>query len=61
MYRYKGFNPTSGNGMSKSGSLVGLLKLARRNYRRLGLIGQIYRPDGTDLRVPANRLPFNQR
>ena len=50
MYSYKGFGNGSGNGMSKSGGLVELLKLAQRNYRRHGMVGQIVRPDGTDLR-----------
>ncbi len=58
MYRYKGFDQQSGNGMSKSGSLVDLLRLAAKNYRRYGMTGQIFRPDGTDMRGEANRLPL---
>lgn len=56
MYRYKGWNQETGNGMNKSGTLVECLKLARRNYSRLGMIGEIFRPDGSNLREPAPRI-----
>lgn len=55
MYKYIGYDSLTGNGMAKSGTLVECLKLARRNWQRLGIPGNIYRPDNTSMRDRANK------
>ena len=46
------------NGMLHFGTLVQCLRLARRNWRRLGIPSEIYRPDSTSLREISNRMAW---
>jgi len=56
MYLYVGIDQTGLNKMSKGGALITLLRLARRNYRRMGMSGIVWRPDGTKVGQPMQRL-----
>lgn len=58
MYLYVGIDQTGLNKMSKGGALPALLRLERRNYRRMGMTGIIWRPDGTEVGEPMIRLPL---
>lgn len=58
MYLYIGIDRTGLNKMSRGGALPTLLRLARKNHRRLGLIGRILRPDGTEVGEAMRRLPL---
>lgn len=55
MYRYIGYDFSTDNGMAKSGTFVECLRLARRNWQRLGIPGNIFRPDGTSIRDRASK------
>lgn len=55
-YRYIGHNPEIDAAMSKSGSLVECYRLALRCYNRLGMTGDILRPDGSSISAKARRV-----
>lgn len=49
----------AGDSMSNyRGTLMEVLRMAGRLYRRLGQVSRIERWDGSDLRRPAKRLPL---
>lgn len=56
MYRYKGYDERTSNGMAKSGTLVECLKLAKQNWKRLKIPGEIFRPDGSSIRDKALKV-----
>lgn len=58
MYFYIGIDQAGLNKMSRGGHLTALLRLARRNHRRMGMTGIIWRPDGTNVGQPMLRLPL---
>lgn len=58
MYLYVGVDQTGLSKMSKGGTLPALLWLARRNHRRMGMTGIIWRPDGTKVGQPMRRIPI---
>lgn len=56
MYRLVSFSEKSQNGMLVHGTLVTVLKQARKNWCRLGMAGEVFRPDGTSICEVSDRM-----